>query len=144
MILAMKVHACIMENVRKRQKFWNKLKSQKVATPFSTVQFWCKMWPVIVRLNILEIGVRVKRIHVFQILAKGVVDNVSNRVTHSGKKSPFFLQLNEYETAPYSIQFSQNLTWDCLLISVFFPKFTWADHKIVLFWISKQFYDQLR
>ena len=34
-----------------------------------------------------------------------------------------FLQLNEYETAPYFIQFSQNLTCDCLLISVFSPKF---------------------
>ena len=30
------------------------------------------------------------------------------------------VQLNEYETAPYFIQFSQNLTCDCLLISVFF------------------------
>ena len=34
------------------------------------------------------------------------------------------VQLNEYEAAPYSIQFSQNLTYYCLLISVFFPKFT--------------------
>ena len=34
------------------------------------------------------------------------------------------LQLNEYETAPYSIQVSQNLTCDCLLSSVFFPEFT--------------------
>ena len=32
-----------------------------------------------------------------------------------------WLQLNEYETAPYFIQFSQNLTCDCLLISVFSP-----------------------
>ena len=34
------------------------------------------------------------------------------------------VQLNEYETAPYLIQFSQNLTCVCLLISVFSPKFT--------------------
>ena len=31
------------------------------------------------------------------------------------------IQLNEYETAPYFIQFSQNLTCECLLISVFCP-----------------------
>ena len=35
----------------------------------------------------------------------------------------FLIQLNKYETAPYSIQFSQNLTCDCLLISVFCPEF---------------------
>ena len=34
------------------------------------------------------------------------------------------IQLNEYETAPYLIQFSQKLTCDCLLISVFCPEFT--------------------
>ena len=37
---------------------------------------------------------------------------------------PFLVQLNEYETAPYSIQFSQNLTFCCVLISVFSPKYT--------------------
>ena len=42
------------------------------------------------------------------------------------------LQLNEYETAPYFIQFSQNMTCDCLLISVLCPEFTWAQPKIVL------------
>ena len=34
------------------------------------------------------------------------------------------IQLNDYETAPYFIQFSQNLTCDCLLISEFSPEFT--------------------
>ena len=34
------------------------------------------------------------------------------------------LQINEYETAPYFIQFSQNLTCDSLLVSVFSPQFT--------------------
>ena len=33
------------------------------------------------------------------------------------------LQLNEYETVPYSIQLSQNLTSGYLLISVYFPVF---------------------
>ena len=33
------------------------------------------------------------------------------------------IQLNEYETAPYFIQLSQNLTWDFLLISVYLPVF---------------------
>ena len=54
------------------------------------------------------------------------------------------VQLNEYETAPYFIQFSQNLTCDWLLISVFSPEFTWAAQKIVLCWCSKQFFAQLR
>ena len=38
-----------------------------------------------------------------------------------------WIQLNEYETAPYFIQFSRNLTSDCLLISVLYPEFTWAE-----------------
>ena len=46
------------------------------------------------------------------------------------------IQLNEYETAPYFIQFSQNLTCGCLLIFVFPPEFTWAEPKIV--WTSEQ------
>ena len=44
-------------------------------------------------------------------------------------------QLNEYETAPYFIQLSKNMTSDCLYISVFYlflPVFAWCDHKIVL------------
>ena len=54
------------------------------------------------------------------------------------------LQLNKYETAPNFIQFSQNLTCDCLFISVFFPESTSTDHKIVLNDRTEQFYDQLR
>ena len=33
------------------------------------------------------------------------------------------IQLNKYETAPYFFLLNQNLTCDCLLISVFLPKF---------------------
>ena len=42
------------------------------------------------------------------------------------------VQLNEHDTAPYFIQLIQNLTFDCLLISVFLPVFACCDHKIVL------------
>ena len=62
-----------------------------------------------------------------------------SEVPHNGQK----IQLNEYETAPYFIQLSQNLTLDCLLISVFLPVFAWCDHKIVLFWSAEQFYDDV-
>ena len=50
------------------------------------------------------------------------------------------LQLNEYETAPYFIQFSQNLTCDCLLISMFSPNLPELIIKLFwkLFWTSKQ------
>ena len=41
-----------------------------------------------------------------------------------------YVQLNEYETAPYFIQLSQNLTSDCLLISVYLPVFTGKYTKI--------------
>jgi hypothetical protein len=34
------------------------------------------------------------------------------------------VQLNEYETVLHFLQLSQNLTWDCLLISVNLPVFT--------------------
>ena len=33
--------------------------------------------------------------------------------------SSYFVQLNEYETAPYILQLSQNVTTDCLLILMF-------------------------
>ena len=38
----------------------------------------------------------------------------------------YILQLNKYETAPYFFLLNQNLTCDCLLISVFYPVFTWV------------------
>ena len=40
------------------------------------------------------------------------------------KKLVSQIQLNKYETAPNHIQLSQNLTSNCLLISVFLPVFT--------------------
>ena len=42
-----------------------------------------------------------------------------------------FLQLNEYEIAPYFIQFSQFLT-NCLMIFAFSTEFTRAEPRIVL------------
>ena len=51
----------------------------------------------------------------------------------------FNVQLNKYETVPYFFLLNQNLTWDCLLISVFLPEFAWSEPKIVLFWCSEQF-----
>ena len=35
-----------------------------------------------------------------------------------------FVQLNKYETTPYCFLLNQNLTCDCLLISVLLPEFT--------------------
>ena len=54
------------------------------------------------------------------------------------------VQLNQYETAPYFSQFSQNLTFYCLLISVFYLVSTWIYHnlsdlKLKLFSTSKEF-----
>ena len=51
------------------------------------------------------------------------------RWTLTTQNRPYFvispkLQLNKYETAPNFIQLIQNLTWDCLLISVYLPVFT--------------------
>ena len=51
------------------------------------------------------------------------------------------VQLDKYETAPNLIQLSQNLTSNCLLISVFLPVFAWCDHNIVVQIKTKQFYD---
>ena len=53
------------------------------------------------------------------------------------------IQLNEYETAPYHIQLSQNLTSHCLLISVFLPVFAWCAHRMVLLIKTKQFYEHI-
>ena len=41
------------------------------------------------------------------------------------------IQLNEYETALYFLQLSQNMTSDCLFTFVFFPEFTCFARKIV-------------
>ena len=49
------------------------------------------------------------------------------------------LQLNKYETGHIFFLLNQNLACDCLLIFVFYPLFTWAEPKIVLFWCSEQF-----
>ena len=51
-------------------------------------------------------------LHLFHVMAKVTEDQIG------------LLQLNEYETVPYFIQLSQNLTCDCLWISVFSPEFT--------------------
>jgi hypothetical protein len=55
--------------------------------------------------------------------------------------------VNEYETAPYFIQLSQNLTFDCLLISVYLPVFTdfcmMSDVLIKLQIKTKQFYEHI-
>ena len=42
------------------------------------------------------------------------------------------IQLNQYETALYFLQLSQNVMTDCLLISVFLPVLTCCEPKIVL------------
>ena len=47
-------------------------------------------------------------------------------------KEVSFVQLNEYETVLYILKLSQNLTWDCLLISVFFPCFSLNLHEFNL------------
>ena len=57
-----------------------------------------------------------------------------------------YVHLNKYETAPNFIQLSQNLTSDCLLISMFLPILpvsACCDHKIVLQIKTKQFYDHI-
>jgi hypothetical protein len=53
-----------------------------------------------------------------------VIVDFSYFVETQAKSALGEIQLNEYEAAPYSIQLSQNLTLDCLLISVLLPVFT--------------------
>ena len=50
----------------------------------------------------------------------------------SSLPSDFHVQLNKYETAPNFIQFSQNLTSDCLLIQLNFPVFTQFLHDLII------------
>ena len=52
-----------------------------------------------------------------------------------------YLMNMRHQTAPYLIQFSQNLTSDCLLISVYLPVFALCAHKIVLQIKTKQLYE---
>ena len=42
------------------------------------------------------------------------------------------LQLNKYDTASYFFLFNQNLTYNCLFISVFLTEFAWSEPWIVL------------
>ena len=58
-------------------------------------------------------------------------------------QSGYELQLNEYETDPYFLQLSQNVTSDCLFTFVFFPRsylnlLTCFEPKIVLNIKTKQ------
>ena len=59
------------------------------------------------------------------------------------QKKYWQVQLNKYETATNLIQWCQNLTSNCLLISVFLPVFAWCNHNIVLQIKTKQFYDHI-
>ena len=54
------------------------------------------------------------------------------------------IQQNEYETAPYFLQFSQNMTSICLFTIVFFHEFTCFALKIVVNTKIKQFSEQNR
>ena len=52
------------------------------------------------------------------------------------------LQLNEYETHPYFLQLSPNMTTNCLftfVFSPFLPEFMCNVAKNILFWCSEQF-----
>ena len=54
-----------------------------------------------------------------------------------------YVQLNKYETVPYFLQLSQNLTIDCWLISVYLPVFALCAYKIGFFLFAEQFYDHI-
>ena len=45
------------------------------------------------------------------------------KLFHCQKYASHAVQLNKYETAPYIFLLNQNLTWDCLLISLVLPEF---------------------
>ena len=83
--------------------------------------------------------------HIHLVVQWEILSRIKTEWTISNKYVPKIqvVQFNKYETAPNFIQLSQNLTSDCLLISVFLPVFAWCDHKIVLFWSAEQFYDQV-
>ena len=62
---------------------FSELKSRRVETQFSTVQFWYKTYHVNVSRNTMEIAAKSKRIHVYLIHAKRVA-NASNKATLLG------------------------------------------------------------
>ena len=57
----------------------------------------------------------------------------------------YTVQLNEYETVPYFLQFSQNLTSNCLLISVYLPVFASSCMMLIklVFLSAEQFYEHI-
>ena len=75
-----------------------------------------KMWAWFSKIELLK---RYSWQKMFQLL----LFNEKSFSKYWNKYSTYTLQLNEYETTPYFNQFSQNLTCDCLLISVFSPEF---------------------
>ena len=54
------------------------------------------------------------------------VIKVSDSMIEGNKRirNAHHVQLNEYDTVLYCLRLSQNVTWDCLLISVYLPVFT--------------------
>jgi hypothetical protein len=79
----------------------------------------CKVCPHLQQIYFSENDLKV---HNKLIHANSEIKNEDEIYETLEEKPP--VQLNEYETAPYFIQLSQNLTWDCLLISVYLPVFT--------------------
>jgi hypothetical protein len=66
-------------------------------------------WPLMSREQILLIFWVSTKWHTYLLISKLKVN---------------FVQLNRYETAPYFFLLNQNLTRNCLLISVNYPVFT--------------------
>ena len=69
-------------------------------------------------------------------LTQQILKNLSKRTSHYKIELAKVLQLNKYETASYFIQFSQKLTYDCLLISGFPSNL--SELNLKLFWTSEQ------
>ena len=78
------------------------------------------------------------------LLAANEINKTSKTLRASAlwKKNLLLLQLNEYETAPYFLQLSQNMTtivWWFKYFYLFLPVFTCCEHKIVLIIKIEQF-----
>ena len=75
------------------------------------------IWPLHFRLNILNV-------------AKFALNLTSERKPKTVDKF-INVQLNKYDTAPYFFILNQNMTCDCLSISVLLIEFAWSEPKIV-------------
>ena len=111
--------------------------SNKVTIIDFTICTWPTVWDylnatkILANSRVVRLNIRIERVYI------SVSPRINQRSAYFIQSYPIYFNCPQYYTAPYFFLINQNLTWDCLLISVFLPEFAWSEPKIVSFWHSE-------